>query len=384
MDTQSGPGRIEPGEALVTGFGNAGFELLRTQPLEDNLVFSPFSIGHAMLMAREAADPNTAAAINDAFALPTGMAAHDAWRELDRALMAADATSEALDGKPSPIVTVADRLWPSTEANPDQGWVDLLATHHRSEVETIDVSDSEGSRQRINRWISDQTNQLIPELLPAGFIGSDTVLVLTDAVYFKAQWRTVFGKYGPSRGPFTKLDGTDIDIGYLVDLEQPGPRGSGDGYVGASLPYLGDDFAMLVIVPDEGRFGEIRTRLSADLLAEVDATFTTGPYELRMPEWETTSTIDLMGWLTDKGIAPGSYPGVGSGVDLSGAVHGADITVDDIGTEAAAATALGFAMSGPPEPEMVVAAERPFFYLVRHVQTGAVLFAGQVTDPSGS
>ncbi len=67
---------------------------------------------------------------------------------------------------------------------------------------------------------------------------------------------------------------------------------------------------------------------------------------------------------------------------LDGAVHGADVAVDEVGTEAAAATALGFDESGPPEPELVVAADRPFFYLVRHIGTRATLFAGQVTDPN--
>ena len=63
-------------------------------------------------------------------------------------------------------------------------------------------------------------------------------------------------------------------------------------------------------------------------------------------------------------------------------MHGADIAVDEVGTEAAAATALGFDESGAEDPELTVAAERPFLYLVRHVPTGAVLFAGQVTDPT--
>jgi serpin B len=206
--------------------------------------------------------------------------------------------------------------------------------------------------------------------------------VLTDAVYFKAQWQTVFGKYGPEDGVFTRLDGTEVDTSYLVDLEQPGPRGVGDGYVGAELPYLGDDYTMLLIVPDEGRFDEVRGRLSTDLLAEIDAAFTAGPYELRMPEWETTAAIDLLRWLGDEGIAPGSFPGIAPDAFLAGAVHGADITVDETGTEAAAATALGFNESGPGDPELVVAADRPFLYLVRHVDSGAVLFAGQVTDPT--
>lgn len=371
-----------PVESLVAGFSDAGFELMRTQPLDQNLVFSPLSIGHALLMARGAADGDTGAAIDSAFGLPEGGAGHDAWNAVDAALLSSNGTAIAIDESESPIVTVADRLWPSMSARPDQAWIDLMATHHGAEVETIDVSDGEGSRRRINTWVSDQTNELIPELLPSGFITPETVLVLTDTVYFKAQWRSIFGKYGPEDGPFTRLDGTKVDTSYLVDLEQPGPRGSGDGFVGAEIPYLGDDYTMLLIVPDEGRFPEIRERLSSGLLAEIDAGFTTGPYELRMPEWETTTAIDFLGWLTELGIAPGSFPGIGPSVFLSGAVHGADITVDEVGTEAAAATALGFAESGPPEPELVVAAERPFLYLIRHVDTGAVLFAGQVTDPT--
>ena len=371
-----------PVPELVGGFGDAGFELMRSQPVEGNLVFSPLSIGHALLMARGAADSSTGAAIDAAFGLPDGLAAHDAWNTLDASLAASNGTAVGIDDSDSPIVTVADRLWPSAAADPDQEWIDLMATHHGAGVESIDVADGEGSRDRINDWVADQTNELIPELLPSGFITPATVLVLTDAVYFKAQWRSIFGKYGPQDGPFTLLDGTEVDTQYLVDLEQPGPRGAGDGYVGAEIPYLGDDYTMLLIVPDEGRFDEIRQHLSTELLAEIDASFTTGPYELRMPEWETSTTIDLLGWLTDLGVAPGAFPGIGPGVFLDGAVHGADIAVDEVGTEAAAATGLGFAESGPPDPELVVAADRPFIYLIRHVGTGAILFAGQVTDPS--
>ncbi len=367
---------------LAAGFTNAGFDLMRTQPADTNLIFSPLSIGHALLMARAAADDATGAAIDDAFGLPAGMEAHDAWNTLDAAIADSNVTQTAPDGSRTPVVTVSDRLWPSTAASPNQNWVDLMATHHGADVETIDVSDPEASRSRINDWVSEQTQTLIPELLPENFITSNTVLVLTDTIYFKADWRSVFGKYGPESGAFTRLDGSMVDLSYLVDLEQSGIRGLGDGYSGAEIPYLGDDYAMLLIIPDEGRFDEVRQRLSQDLLAEIDNTFTTGPYELRMPKWEASSTINLADWLTELRIAPGAYPGIGPGVFLAEAIHGADITVDENGTVAAAATALGFDESGPGEPEIVIAAERPFFYVVRHVESGAVLFAGQVVDPT--
>lgn len=387
LQPTDGVGRVPadpaaPVDELVAGLNGAGYELWSLQAESDNLVFSPLSIGHALVMARSAADGPTASAIDDTFGLPAGETADQAWNALDAALAASAETAQAVDGSPSPIVTLADRIWPSTTAEPDQAWIDLLARYHGADVQTIDVSAAEASRDDINQWVSEQTNELIPELLPAGFITDQTVLVLTDAVYFKAQWLRIFGKYGPEDGDFTRLDGSTVDVSYLVERELPGPRGRGDGFVGAEVPYLGQDFSMLLIVPDEGRFGEVRDRLGAGLVDEVDATFTPGSFELRMPKWETTSSLDLIGWLTEIGAAPGAYPGIGPGVFLSGAVHGADIAVDEVGTEAAAATALGFDESGAEDPELTVAAERPFLYLVRHVPTGAVLFAGQVTDPT--
>jgi serpin B len=90
-----------------------------------------------------------------------------------------------------------------------------------------------------------------------------------------------------------------------------------------------------------------------------------------------------MGWLTDLGVAPGFYPAISPNAYLAEAVHGADIAVDEWGTVAAAATALGFEESGPPEPELTIKANRPFLYLIRHRPTGLVLFGGQVTEPTG-
>jgi len=144
----------------------------------------------------------------------------------------------------------------------------------------------------------------------------------------------------------------------------------------------GREYSMLIIIPDEGQFEQTRQRLTGDLVQEVDRQMTNGPYELRLPKWETDSATDLLPWLTETGAAPGSYPLISPPAFLDGAVHGANIAVDEVGTVAAAATALMFGESGPPEPELDVFADQPFLYLIRHRPTGAVLFAGQVMDPT--
>ncbi|MGI9597473.1 MAG: serpin family protein, partial [Acidimicrobiales bacterium] len=333
---------------------------------------------HALLMARAAADETTVELIDAALPLPTGLAAHEGWNAIDQT-MAADAGAEE-----ELTVTIADRIWPRLDVAPAADWIETLGRYHGADVEPLDfAADGPGSRQVINQWVEDRTEGLIPTLLPEGFITPQTVLVLTDAIYFKARWARLFGKYGPVEGSFTRLDGSSIPIELMRELELDSRRGTGEGYVGAEIPYVGNAFSMLVIVPDEGRFAEVRERLGPELVDEIDAGFTTGPFELLLPKWkDKTEQLDLLPWLTEIGAAPGSYPGISPAAFLDSAVHGADIEVDEWGTVAAAATGLGFAESGPPEPELTVAADQPFLYLIRHVDSGLVLFLGQVTDPT--
>lgn len=370
-----------PVAELVAGFNGVGFDLLRQQAPGANTVLSPMSIGHTVLMARAAADEPTGAAIDMALALPGGAAAHEAWNAIDTQIEASNVTEIGLDQAPTPTVTIAGRIWPSLSARPDQAWIDRLTEYHGTDLAPIDVDDPEASRQEINGWVDTQTNGLIPELLPSGFIDPSTELVLTDAVYFKAQWKKVFGQTGPVERPFTMLDGSTTPVTMLREFSPLGTHYSGGDLDAAEIPYLGDDYSLLLIIPKVGRFEQTRAELSQDFVSQLDSRLDGGNFELLMPEWETTTSVNLMPWLTEIGAAPGLYPGIGPDTFLSAGLHGADIAVDDVGTVAAAATALGFSRSLPVQPAVTIAADRPFFYLIRHVDTGLVLFTGQVTDP---
>lgn len=328
-------------------------------------------------MAEAAGDDATADAIRVAFGLPEGLSAHQAWNAMDQTI------AQAADGQEQITITMADRIWPRLDVTPEQSWVDLLAAEHGSDVRSLDFAgDAEGSRELINNWVSDQTAGLIPDLLSPGFISPNTVLVLTDTLYFEAQWQRPFGKYDAISDSFTLLNGSTVNVEFMRELELAAPRGKGDGFVGAEIPYRGGEFSMLVLVPEEGRFAEVRERLNQDLLDEIDATFTTGPYELLLPKWTSNSTIALTDWLREVGASPGSYPSISPNATLDAAVHGADIAVDEVGTVAAAATGLGFDTSGPAEPDLTVKADKPFLYVIRHRSSGLILFAGQVNDPT--
>jgi hypothetical protein len=125
------------------------------------------------------------------FDIPDG--AHEAWNAID--LQIADAQSDQV------TVAIADRIWSRVVVEPDQAGIDLLASHHGADVVPLDyVADREGGRRTINDWVAERTEGLIPELLPEDFIRSNTVLVLTDALYFAADWERPFGKYGSVDG----------------------------------------------------------------------------------------------------------------------------------------------------------------------------------------
>jgi serpin B len=162
-----------------------------------------------------------------------------------------------------------------------------------------------------------------------------------------------------------------------------------EGYQAVELPYGEGELSMLVVVPDEGGFAEFERGFDVERIAAVDAAMRRGIVDLFLPRWSDTSEIDLAETLRELGLelpfdqARADFTGISPRNPFIGAgIHAADIEVDEHGTVAAGATALGFEVSGPPTPDAVIRADRSFLYLIRHVETGAVLFIGRVVDPA--
>jgi len=235
--------------------------------------------------------------------------------------------------------------------------------------------------------VSEQTEGLIPELLPAGFVTHTSVMVLVNALYLQADWARPFGKYPTEDQPFTRLDGSTVTVPLMHELELAGPAVEGEAYAATEVPYEGGELSMLVIVPDDGRYADVEARLASGLVDEIDDEATSGAIELWLPRFESDTNLDLRdaiesGLGVDDLFGVPGFEGIAPGIWLESAVHAADIAVDEVGTVAAAATGLGFLGSGPPDPDVVVRADKPFLYLIRHIPTGAVLFVGRVLDPS--
>ena len=142
---------------------------------------------------------------------------------------------------------------------------------------------------------------------------------------------------------------------------------------------------MWLIVPRElDGLAAVEKSLDAEALTGLADIAQEGLVHITMPKWEQAlPPTDLFEWLCPQGFCAGAgFDGIASGIFITAALHGAKVIVDEMGTEAAAATAVAFADSMPPEPDLTVVADRPFFWAITHRQTGALLFVGRLVNPA--
>jgi serpin B len=160
---------------------------------------------------------------------------------------------------------------------------------------------------------------------------------------------------------------------------------TGAGYTAVKLPYEGNELAMVVIVPDEPTtLADFEAGLTGERLAEIVSGLEPAAIDLSLPRFEASSALDLAGPLTALGVPVpgGDLSGIAPGTTIGAAVHAANITVDEKGTEAAAATAI-MGLTSMPGEITTVRVDRPFLFLIQHEETGAPLFYGRITDPRG-
>jgi serpin B len=265
-------------------------------------------------------------------------------------------------------------------------YLDTLALSYDAGLRILDfMADPEAARATINAWVSAETADRIRDLLQPGTILPTTRLVLTNAIYFSAAWAEPFPKTATREGDFHLLDGSVVKAPLMSHRADFG-YAAGDGYEAVELLYDGKELSMVVLLPAEGRFEEFEASLDAPKLTGILAALLPRDIQLTMPRFSSESELGLVETLRALGMSDAFTPGVAdfSGIDgtrdlfISGVVHKAFVSVDEDGTEAAAATAVIIGIVSVPQP---VRADRPFIFLVRDIPTGAILFLGRVLSP---
>jgi serpin B len=383
---------VDSGDLEEVTDGNQAFALdlyrALSQKEDGNLFYSPYSISAALAMtyagARNETESEMAVVLH--FTIPQERL-HPAFNLLDLSLTS---RGEGIEGEePGFQLNIANSLWGQKDYEFLPDFLDLLAENYGAGLRVLDFeADVEKARQVINDWVLDQTEEKIKDLLPPGILDGATRLVLTNAIYFNAKWRLPFSEAATQDGIFYLLDGAQVNVP-LMNRTESFRYAEGQDYQVVELPYVGDELAMVLILPAEGSFETFEKALTTSQLDEILEGLENRSVNLTMPKFEYESEFRLGETLIEMGM-PSAF---GDAADFSGmdgtlnlvieeVVHKAFVAVDEAGTEAAAATAV--IMVEKAILDIVkMRIDRPFIFMIRDNQTESILFLGRVVNPAG-
>ena len=225
--------------------------------------------------------------------------------------------------------------------------------------------------------------------MPPERIDPSTRLVLTNAIYFNASWHWPFDSRQTKVRPFHLDGGASVDVPMMTETSKDiYGYAKGDGYLAVDVPNSYGEMSKMVLLPDERDLGALENSLNADLLDRIMDDIEIDNVTLTMPPFEFESEFSLGETLAGMGMPDAlgdraDFSGmVGSkGLRISEVVQKAFVSVDERGTEAAAATAVAVHVSGPNKDPIPVTVNRPFIFLIRDAATGTVLSLGRVMNP---
>lgn len=348
----------------------------QSKQVDVNVFFSPYSLTSAVAMLYAAAEGDTKAQIQKTFYYPS--------------LPILNPNSAAIYNqfnKPSPnykLNTIND-LWLQQNRTPKQAYVDTVKRYYGGQTNTLDFN----ARQMINEKIGKYTNQMIPELLSKESIQPNTSAILTNAVYFKADWSSRFWVSGDM--PFHYFDGTTSDVDMMFQNTEF--RYSEDEQVQVvELPYKGIELSMLVVLPKSKEPSAMQTlikNLSTTQITDWTKNLKQQDVLLNLPKFKIDEGYPMKAVLTDMGMpnAFGNQANFNVFTDstpiaIDDIHHQAVIDVNEIGTEAAVATGVvAVDISGPMHPPVAFKADHPFMFMIKDNKTDAILFLGQVNKP---
>jgi serpin B len=375
--------------ALVSGNTNFAFELYQQLSSEPgNLFYSPYSISAALAMtwagARGQTETDMAATLD--FKLPQAQL-HPAFNQLDQALMSRGKDAKGSDGQPFRL-RVANALWGQINYPFEQPFLDVLGENYGAGMHVVDF---EGNTSKaidlINTWVDTNTEGKIKELVNEMSVDTSTRLVLTNAIYFNASWAEPFEPKNTQDGAFHKLDGTDVTVPLMHGFQETAYVDA-DGYQALVLPYDGRELSMVIVLPDAGTFTDFEASLDGKIIDDAIGAAQTYSVDITMPKFKFDADFSLKDTLSKMGMDI-AFSGLAdfSGISSTGSlvikdvIHKSFVSVNEAGTEAAAATAVIVGETSAPEPATMTI-DRPFLFVIRDNATESILFVGRVVDPA--
>ncbi len=351
---------------------------------ESNALISPVSLISALSMTANGAKGETLAEFEKVLGSEI--------EQLNR-----DFSKSSIDGEG---VKTANSIWvkdtPSLKIK--QSFINLNKKHYGAEVYKEDFSNS--TLNKINRWVSDNTDGLIRNGLDE--ISSDAVMYLINTVLFDAEWKNKFNSNQIIRNQnFTSENGETQKVTMLSDEF----AANDDNYFtlgkteGIIMDYT-NGYSFAALLPDEGTsISQALNSFSGNQLANTlvkrhNTEKTDGTFLIltKIPKFEFDCSFKFGKTLANLGIPLAFNPMKAdfSGISdssvyplyISEVYHNTKISFTENGTKAGAATyvEMKFGSARPPESVKKLYFDRPFIYIIFKTNTGLPLFMGTVRD----
>jgi serine protease inhibitor len=293
---------------------------------------------------------------------------------------------------PKTETLVANSLWVQQGFSLLPSFLQACQKHYEAEVDSVDfMQDREGAAERINGWVKQNTKGLIPKLFEPSDFSPLTRLVVVNTLYFKGKWQKPFDKQATREEEF-HLEGGKVKRVPMMHQSGKFDYLRGDGFQAVALPYGAGELSFYLFLPDEGRsLQAFLKELTAERWAQWLKGFKPMEGDVGLPRFRIEATYPLKEPLQAMGITHAFDP---EKADLSGvapltdgrlfitkALQKAVVEVDEEGTKAAAATGVVVSLTAYNPNRFTLIANRPFFFIIRHNATGAILFMGIVREP---
>lgn len=368
-----------------TMIGDLGAGLMQYAAAQEaeNPVLSPLSAYLCLSMLMPGANENTKAEFEKILGAD--------WDYVSA--LAADIAAQLEKTGGSTKLDLANSIWTDDDkAVIEEEWLKTVKAYFGPDIYSADLP-SDGALKAINKWVNDKTNGMIPKLHDDNY-DKDTIMVLLNALYMKADWAHKFeGNYTNDR-EFTKADGSTVTVPFMNMYEAYESYIKTEDAEGIMLPYDDGRLAFIALKPGSGDARGYAAYLTGAKLKEALAaakadTFVT----VNMPKFSTGYSVYLTDALKAMGMTDAFDPFL---ADLSGAGRGVDgplyisyvfqrvkVDVDEEGTEAAAVTEIATAerCALPADEPIVLTFDKPFVYAIVDTETGVPLFAGVMENP---
>jgi serine protease inhibitor len=358
-----------------------GLNLMRTVGAErrdGNLLLSPLSLSMALGMTLNGAAGTTFSAMRGTLGFEASLQQpqiNAAYNGLIRQLRARD---------PKVEFALANSIWYEQTFPVYATFIDTVRHYFDAEVRALNFRDP-ASPRTISQWAEQKTGGRIKDLVQS--IDPLEIMFLVNAVYFKAPWSRPFQPNGTVAAPFRRPDGSTVSA-QIMNSDGPYNHIMNDRVHAVELLYADSAYSMVLVMPAQGTsLDAITSVLESGQWEGVMSGMRSNRIMLRVPKFRFDYEKELTDPLTSLGMGIAFRPFQADftkianrdDIHISRVQHKSFIDVHELGTEAAAATAVGVGVTSLP-PELTF--DRPFFFAIRERSTGTLLFIGRITDPA--